>query len=612
MRFFVVPDNSEGALLAASLHTRWPDLRVLPHDSGRPWVVGRWQDEEVRWAAAGARRIALLGRVQASAPWLTEYIAGQRDLGALADLRRELPGSYHTAAVMDRVVFVQGDLSTVREVFHGRALGVTVAADRPDGLAELTDAGIAEEALAVRLLAPAVPWPLSEDCLWEGIQALPPGGHLLIGPDGRGHVACGRPLPAPEVPLAEGAPRVREALTGAVRVRTHGQKTLSADLSGGMDSTSVCFLAAGRVDRLLTVVCESGDPAGDDGRWAALAATSLPGAEHTSYRAEDCPRYFTGLLDTDPDLEAPLPSVHTRAMVLDQARRMAAAGSTRHLTGHGGDELFLPTPAYLHDLLRRRPLRALGQVRAGRAVHRWRTGPTVAALLDRTSYADWLGHEVGWNLRNPIRGVNAAPLSGWGPAYRMPAWATSEAVHSVRHTLRQVARARPAPLSPLRGRHLTVHQIRQGGDLVRRIDRLSARHGVTIEAPFLDDQVVEAALALDYADCLRADRYKPALVEAMRGVVPRRSLGRRSKAEFSADIYAGLRANRRELLELCDGMRLASLGLVDAAALRAVVLSPPPISLELLPLLNTFACEVWLRSVGTSRPRSRAASEAGR
>ncbi|WUH96628.1 asparagine synthase-related protein [Spirillospora sp. NBC_00431] len=241
MRFFVVPDNAEGTALVASLCARSPDLRVLPHDSGRPWIVGRWRDEEVCWAALGARRIALLGRVEASVPWLTRYIVGQRELGALTDLRRELPGSYHTVAAVDRVVFVQGDLSTVREVFHGQVLGVTVAADRPDGLAELTDARIAEEALAVRLLAPATPWPLNEECLWEGIQALPPGGHLLIGPDGRGRTMRGRPLPPPEVPLAEGAQRVRQALTEAVRVRAHGQKMLSADLSGGMDSTSVCF-----------------------------------------------------------------------------------------------------------------------------------------------------------------------------------------------------------------------------------------------------------------------------------------------------------------------------------------------------------------------------------
>ncbi|MEV4256342.1 asparagine synthase-related protein [Spirillospora sp. NPDC049652] len=542
-------------------------------------------------------------------PWLTEYLLGQRVNGALADVRREVPGSFHTVAAMDGVVFVQGDLATVREVFHGQVRGVTVAADRPDGLAELTDAGISEEALAVRLLAPTVPWPLNEECLWEGIQALPVGGHLRIGIDGRGRVRPGGPLPVPEAPLAEGAQRVRRALTEAVRVRTDGQALLSADLSGGMDSTSVCFLAAGKVERLLTVMCESSDQGSDDGRWAALAAASLPGAEHVRNRVDDCPRTFAGLLDTDTDLEAPFPSIHARAMTLDQARRLAAAGSSRHLTGHGGDELFHVTPAYLHDMLRRHPLRTVRQVRAGRAVSRWKTRPTLAALLDRTPFADWLGHEVGRNLRNPIRGVNAAPLSGWGPAYRMPGWATPEAVHSVRRSLRETARD-CAPLSPLRGQHLTMQQIRLGGELVRRIDRLSARHGVAVEAPFLDEQVVRAALSLDYAECLRADRYKPALVEAMRGIVPDGSLGRRSKAEFSADIYLGLREHRRDLLELCDGMRLASLGLVDPAALRATLVNLPPSSLELVPLLGTLACEVWLRSVGATRPRSRAAREA--
>ncbi|WP_158588083.1 asparagine synthase-related protein [Actinomadura logoneensis] len=547
----------------------------------------------------------MLGRVPAGVPRLAEYL-GRREPGASADVRREVPGSFHTVAATDGVVFVQGDLATVREVFHGRVRGVTVAADRPDGLAELTGAGIDEAALAVRLLAPAAPWPLSEDCLWEGIRALPPGGHLRIGPDGRARVRPGPPLPMPDVPLAEGARHVRQALTEAVRVRTDGRATVSADLSGGMDSTSVCFLAAGRVERLLTVMCESSDAGSDDGHWAALAAESMPGAEHTRYRAQDLPRCFAGLLDTDDDLEAPLAVVHARAMTLEQARELAAAGSSRHLTGHGGDELFHTSPGYYHDLLRRHPLRAIGRLRAAQAVHRWKTGPALAALLDRTSFSGWLGYEVGRDLRSPVRGVNATPVSGWGPAYRMPGWATPEAVDSVRRSLRAAARDR-APLSPLRGQHLTLQQLRHSGEMVRRIDRLSARHGVAMEAPFLDERVVRAALSLDYADCLRADRYKPALVEAMRGIVPDGSLGRRSKAEFSADIYLGLREHRRELLELCDGMRLDALGLVDAAALRATLVNLPPSSLDLVPLLGTLGCEVWLRSVAAARPRSRAA-----
>ena len=48
-------------------------------------------------------------------------------------------------------------------------------------------------------------------------------------------------------------------------------------------------------------------------------------------------------------------------------------------------------------------------------------------------------------------------------------------------------------------------------------------------------------------------------------------------------------------------MRLARLGLVDPAALRAVLEAPPPSSLTLMPLISTFACETWLRAVERDR-----------
>ncbi|GAA2410140.1 lasso peptide isopeptide bond-forming cyclase [Actinomadura vinacea] len=596
MRFFVVPDSAAGEAVVASLRDR-PDLRIIPHESGRPWIAGRWRDEEVAWAEAGPRRIAILGSAAASRLWLARYVAGLRGPAGLDGLARELPGAFHAIAAVDGTVCVQGSLSAVREVFHGRVLGTTVAADRPDTLAALTGAGIREELLAVTLIAPAPMWPLGEQCLWQGVDTLPAGCRLEIAPDGRGRVVRRAVVPAPDVPLSEGLDRLRRALHDAVAVRTHGRTMLSADLSGGMDSTSVCFLAAGRVERLLTVRCEATDPADDDGRWAALAAARLPNAGHVVHPPEDYPLNFAGLLESDPDLEAPSPVLRNRAMLVEQARRLAAAGSTRHLTGHGGDELFLPAPAYLHDLARRHPLRAIGQLRAHRAVYRWALRPALRGLLDRTSFSDWLARDVGRTLDGSTHDVNSAPLSGWGIAHRMPDWATPDALASVRHLLRETAEKGAEPLSPLRGQHFTLHSVRTGGALVRRMDRLSARHGVTIEAPFLDDQVVEAALALDYAECLRADRYKPALVEAMRGIVPDENLGRRSKAEFSTDVYAGLRRHRSELLELCDGMRLAELGLVDADALRSLLLNLPPFPLRLVPLFGTLACEVWLRSL---------------
>ncbi|MFC6882282.1 MULTISPECIES: asparagine synthase [Actinomadura] len=604
MRFLVVPDSPAGEAVVASLRVPSrgtppdrPAPRVIPHRSGRPWIAGWWRDEDVVWAAAGERRVAVLGRSAATAAWLADYAARLRGLDGAAGLPWELPGSFHTAAVVDGVVSVQGTLSSVREVFHTRLLETTVAADRPDLLAGLTGAAFRPEWLASRLVAPEPPWPVSERSLWEGVETLEPGCRLEVSPDGRGRVRRRHRPPAPDVPLDEAAGRLREALRDAVAVRAHGRTMLSADLSGGMDSTSVCFLAAERVERLVAVTCEATDPAADDAHWAALAAKELPRAEQVLYGVEDFPRCFAGLLEPDPDLEGPFPAIQTREILIRQARLLSALGSSRHLTGHGGDELFQPNPGYLHDLLRRRPLRAIRQVRAGRAVHRWRLRPTVAQLLDRRSFGDWLGRDAGRALDRPIRGVMHAPLSGWGSSYRMPEWATPDALASARRTLQETAAAGAEPLSPVRGQHLTLQVVRQGGALVRRIDRLSSRLGVTLEAPFLDDQVVQAGLAVDYADCLRADRYKPVLVDAMRGIVPQRNLGRGSKAEFSADVYAGLRRHRSELLELSDGMRLAGLGLVDPGALRAVLMSPPPFPHRLVPLLGTLACEVWLRSL---------------
>jgi asparagine synthase (glutamine-hydrolysing) len=598
VRFLVVPDSAAGEAVAASLRDR-SDLRMLPHQSGRPWILGRWREEEVTWAVVGRCRIAVLGRTVTTAPWLARHLLGLGGPTGLEGLSGRLAGSFHAVAVMDGAVFVQGTLSTVREVFYARVAGTTVAADRPDLLASLTGADVRPDRLAAGLVAPAPPWPVNEQCLWNGVETLTAGCRLEITSDGRGRVRRRQRPPAPDVPLAEGAGELRKALHKAVEVRTQGRTMMSADLSGGMDSTSVCFLAAGQVERLLAVSCEAADPAADDDRWAAMAAARLPNADRVVYGVEEFPRCFAGMLEADPDLEGPFPAIQARAMVIRLADLLSAAGSSRHLTGHGGDELFQPNPGYLHDLLRRHPLRAIRQVRAGRAVHRWRLWPTVAQLLDHRSFSDWLGREACRTLDSPVRGVTSAPLAGWGPGYRMPAWATPDAVASVRRMLKDAA-AGAQPLSPLRGQHLSLQYLRQGGALARRLDRLTARHGVTTEAPLLDDQVVRAALAVDSAGCLSADRYKPALVEAMRGIVPEQNLGRRSKAEFSAEVYAGLREHRSELLELCEGMRLAELGLVNAGALRAVVLNPPPFPPQLVPLLGTFACEVWLRSLPTA------------
>lgn len=89
-------------------------------------------------------------------------------------------------------------------------------------------------------------------------------------------------------------------------------------------------------------------------------------------------------------------------------------------------------------------------------------------------------------------------------------------------------------MSPLRAQHAMLQDVRQCGDAVRRVSRLTRGLGVSWEAPYLDDQVIQAALSIRFEDCATLDRYKPTLAESMRGIVPDAVLGRSTKAEHSA------------------------------------------------------------------------------
>ncbi|HZB29453.1 MAG TPA: asparagine synthase-related protein [Streptosporangiaceae bacterium] len=609
MEFLILPDTPGGARVSAITSDRAPaaGVEVIPHASGRPWIVGRWPTGTVTWAAAGRARVAVLGCSSATVSRLERALVDARSVADLDGAAIGLAGAFHLVASIGDRIRAQGSISSAHQIFFTDVAGVPVAADRPQTLAALNGGRPEEELLAARLIAPWPPWPLSEQCLWKGVGALPAGCYLEIEAGIRSRVVRWWRPPPPELPLATAAPRVRSALREAVAVRTRGRDIVSADLSGGMDSTSLCYLAAGAGTAaddtpaggragLLTTRWEAADPADEDRLWADRAARGLPAADHLVLPHRTSPAWFAGLTELDPDIEAPFAWIRTRARLTHLARQVAARGSTIHLTGHGGDELFLTTPLYLHTLLRTQGLRAIGCLRAQRALYRWPLGSTLRALLGNASFGAWLAGTAG-TLTEPIREAAPRPSFGWGIAHRLPSWVTAEAADAARGLLREAGRADPEPLAPLRGQHAALQDARLCGDTLRRVDRLTSRSGVSWQAPFVDDRVIEAALAVRTADVATPDRYKPALAEAMRGLVPDEILGRSTKSEYSAEIYRSLRRHRAELLELCEDMRLARLGLVDAAALRQALLVLPPSSLTLMPLVTTFACESWVRAI---------------
>jgi asparagine synthase (glutamine-hydrolysing) len=589
--FVVLPDCESAGPVAAALRDQ--AAREVSHPSGRPWLIGCWVDQAVTTAAAGPAKVALLGQHALTTEELKGAAAGVRTVADLDRLARSLVGSAHLVASVDGRVRAQGTVTGVRRVVHARIGGVTVAADRADVLAGLLDAHLDEQRLAVHLLGPPILYPLAGQPVWRGVALLAGDHYLVIDERGRQRAVRWWTPPEPVVPMAQGAAALRAALSAAVAARVRGRQLVSCDL-GGLDSTAVCSLAARGQAKVVAFTAASPDPLADDVAWSHRTVAGLGNLEHHVIPAEEMPLVYHGLLAMDERLDEPCAAAVDRDRWLLIARRAAERGSGLHLTGFGGDELLYGSIAHLHALLRSEPRTALRQLRGFAAKYRWQRGPMLRQLWDNSPYHRWLARTAD-TLTGPPPPPQE-PLLDWGFQPRLPPWTTPAAVQAVRELIR--AEARDArPLASGRGQHRELETMRYVSRITRQFQQLAAREGITLAAPYYDDRVIEAGLAVRPQERVTPWRYKPLIVEAMRGIVPEQSLARQTKANGSCDAAPGLRRHRAELLALWEDSRLARLGLVDAEALRQTCARPLPPELEFGGLDQTVACELWLRTL---------------
>jgi asparagine synthase (glutamine-hydrolysing) len=313
------------------------------------------------------------------------------------------------------------------------------------------------------------------------------------------------------------------------------------------------------------------------------------------YEPGDLPSQFTGINQYRDPADEPSAILRDAAQQRHIVEATLAAGATRRLSGHGGDHVVEAPPEYLHQLVRRHPVRGLRSAHGYRARDRWTPKATLRVLLDTRDYQRWLRDDAR-HLGPPPDGHSDEMPSGWGNHCALPPWVSTRARTDVGELLRAAA-AEAVPLARDRGPHSWIYQAQTAGRAAVHLSHAGSAEGLPTDFPFCDDAVITACLAVRPQITADPWSYKPLLVEAMRGLVPDQILARTTKDHCATEWYAGLREHQRDLATLVEDSHLVAGGLTDKPAMRRALLSPGVLDVGVAALEATIGTETWLRAL---------------
>ncbi|MBT2446047.1 hypothetical protein J7F03_02870 [Streptomyces sp. ISL-43] len=573
------------------------------HDDGtlRAWTVDHGPHEVQRALSRdGTAEVILVGDCLATVDEVRD--AADAAVRGYWHAVTQLHGSYMGIVRVGRTIRITGDrAATVQVHWVADAAGAVTWSTSAAALAAL--AGAVPD--VVRLLAEFTTWGVEPgtDGWFGGIHRVPPGAVLTLAPDASPSIER---LPAPgRRSFADAADALRHELPLAVGRRALSGQPVSADLSGGVDSSSITCLAAAHTDLTAVTYVDAAMADQDDTRYAAEIAAAHPGiTRHLVDGRHVGSRHFDRLDEPAnvPFSDAPTLSVGMLAILGAQLAPAVTAGSTGHLTGWGGDNVLdafaSPADRYrsgdrvvaLRDAYRlARDRRAAAHpilravTAAGRGTHPRAladladtvlTGPAPSALPDAADAARWCGR------------LSAAR------------WLTTTG----RTALADLIGTRAATADPTVGPGELRERLalEATGTEYSGLDTLTRTlWDLPVYAPFLDTRIVDICQAVPAWERRRPGDFKPLARAALTGLVHAPVLARRTKTPFNG-VYDGLRVNAPALRGLLAGSALADAGLIDPAAVLASLdhtIHGSPADLGSVHAL--VAAELWLTNLPT-------------
>ncbi len=347
-------------------------------------------------------------------------------------------------------------------------------------------------------------------------RSLPPGHVLIARPGGRVDVfRYWRPEFKPARSPSSASPeKILDALRDSVAVHLRSDVPVGAFLSGGVDSATLCALAAETVPNLLTFTVGFEHEGYSEIDLAMATATAL-GVKSVPYVIG--PEEFIACL---PRIIWHLddPMADAAAVPLWFAAREARKQVKVVLSGEGADELFGGYGVYYQP----------GLVRAGQALPGWGRGAIskVASELPAGRRGKGLLNRTSTPL--PRRYIGNAYVFATDAARVLVRGGTGSEFDVTNPVYRQAAEA---GLDDVATMQLVDVNTWLPGDILVKADRMAMAHGLELRTPFLDREVLAVAARLARVEKTAAGTTKFALREAVGGLLPQ-AAAERAKLGF--------------------------------------------------------------------------------
>jgi asparagine synthase (glutamine-hydrolysing) len=418
--------------------------------------------------------------------------------------------------------------------------------------------------------------------IYLGISKLP-AASILEWQDGRTAQRSYWTLPHPDensrVKFSEAVEETERLLLEAVRLRLEADVSIGALLSGGIDSTLVCWALAklGANVKAFTVTTE-GDPF-DEGPDARETAHLLGIPHEMVTIPHEQPPPFNELMEAYGE-----PFGCSSALAMLRVSRAVKPLATVLLTGDGGDDVFLGYPLYRRLWMAQR----LAHYLPGPASSVWRT---VRPLANRLPF-----------LRRPKHFLDYA-TGGLGAVTRVHnglPYYDEYGMLGDRLAGRSLEDRRiPLATSPARKLFSDVLDYEQRtrfvGEFLTKVDGGTMRYALEARSPLLDQKIWEFAAALPIRLRLRGGILKAILREIVRkNIGP--TVAFRKKQGFTVPVENWLATRwSSSLRQLTEGSLLEDEGWIRKGAVRDAV--SEGIERQWIPtqLWYLLVLEQWLR-----------------